>query len=137
MSTTIRSRPRRNRTLTPEEWVVLRAEVQERDRQVVMRWLVANGHPIPRSSLQQLPACPAVVMDPSQWGKCWGPWHLDHVKTDLRMGVKAEDEPDKLVDLCAGHDERGARAGFQWNTAHRAEERKYLLDRRRERAARA
>jgi len=131
----IRRRPRRNRTLGFEEWQRLRLLVAVRDEQVVRRWMAKNGYQLPRAS-QALPACPAVVMDPSQWGTCWGPWSLDHVKDDPMIGQKAPDDEDHLIALCAGHDERGAKAGHQWNTAHRAEERKYLLDRRRERAAR-
>lgn len=70
--------------------------------------------------------CPAVVMDPSVLGTCWGEWHLDHVKDEARMGLKAEDDERNLVNLCAVHDERGMKGGYQWNTAHRAEEREYL-----------
>lgn len=131
----IRRRPRRNRTLSFEDWQALRAVVMSRDWAVVKRWMVANGYRIP-SLASQLPACPAVMMDPSLWGTCWGPWALDHVKDDPMTGRKAPDDEDHLIALCAAHDERGQKAGRQWNTSHRAEERQYLLDRRRERAAR-
>jgi hypothetical protein len=132
----IRRRPRRNRDLSPEDWARLRLLVGVRDEQVVRRWMAENGYVLPRVG-QLPPACPAVVMDPSQWGTCSGPWHQDHVKDDPKIGEKAPDDEDHLISLCATHDERGMRRGHQWNTAHRAEERKYLQDRRRERAARA
>lgn len=131
----IRRRPRRNRTLSFEEWSILRHTVIDRDAMVVKRWMLANGRTIPRA-IDQMPACPAVVMDSRQWGECWGPWGLDHVKDDPMMGQKAPDDEDHLIALCAAHDERGMKGGAQWNTGHRNEERGYLLQRRRERAAR-
>lgn len=126
-------RPRRNR-LDRAGWEKLHPKVLVRDRQVVLRALVARGHRLPRPT-DPMPACPAWVMDPSVWGTCSGPWNLDHVKDDPMMGKKAPDDEDFLVSLCATHDERGMRAGHSWNLAHREDERAYLRDRRRERAA--
>lgn len=130
----IKRRPRRNRDTTPEEWLELSARVKARDRQVVLRWMAERGMPLPRP-IDPVP-CPAVVMDPLQLGTCSGPWNLDHVKDDPKIGQKAPDDEDHLVSHCATHDERGMKRGHQWNTAHRSEQRKYLQDRRRERAAR-
>jgi hypothetical protein len=48
---------------------------------------------------------------------CWGRLTLEHVKDELRMGVRAPSDESHLVTLCQGHTEDGRRAGFQWNTA--------------------
>jgi hypothetical protein len=57
---------------------------------------------------------------------CWGKVTLDHVKSEARMGVRAESDPDHLVSICQGHSEDGRKAGYQWNTANRDKEREYL-----------
>lgn len=137
----IRHRPRRNRTLTREGWAALNARVFNLDVDAVMdycqkqnlvplmlipgtRRMVAKGG---------VDICPAVVMDPSEWGNCWGEWRQDHVKDDPMTGQKAPDDEWHLVCLCAGHDERGMRAGHVWNIANRDKERIYLRERRPER----
>jgi len=70
--------------------------------------------------------CVAPLVDPSQWGLCWGRSTLDHIKDQARMGLRAPSDETHLVALCEGHTEAGARAGYQWNTAHRPELRVYL-----------
>lgn len=45
------------------------------------------------------------------------------------MGVRAPSDEAHLVTLCESHTEAGARAGYQWNTAHRPELRVYLATR--------
>jgi hypothetical protein len=117
--------------------------VIQRDLEVLTAWARQHGWlPIWPASDNRLrigkdkvEICPAVVMDPSQLGTCSGPWHLDHVQdpSNPMKGVKAPDEMDHLVSLCAAHDERGMRAGHQWNTAHRQAEWDYLRERRHER----
>ncbi len=59
---------------------------------------------------------------------CFGRLTLEHVKDELRMGVRAPSDMAHLVTLCQGHTEDGRRAGFQWNTnAHnRQRVREYL-----------
>lgn len=104
--------------------------IHVRDLEVVKRWLRERNLGFLYHG--EIP-CPAVVMDPSQLGSCWGDWRLDHVRDNPMMGQKAPDDEDHLIALCAGHDERGARAGYQWNTASRDLERAYLAERRRER----
>ncbi|HCO01857.1 MAG TPA: hypothetical protein DIT48_00565 [Actinobacteria bacterium] len=47
---------------------------------------------------------------------CFGRLTLEHVKGELRMGVRAPSDMAHLVTLCQGHTEDGRRAGFQWNT---------------------
>lgn len=42
------------------------------------------------------------------------------------MSKKATSDARHLVVVCDGHSERGAKAGYQWNTSHRAEERRWL-----------
>jgi hypothetical protein len=71
------------------------------------------------------PVCVAPVLDPGA-GPCSGGTTLDHVKSQLRMGVRAPSDEAHLVTLCDGHTERGAKAGHQWNTAHRPLLRRYL-----------
>jgi hypothetical protein len=53
---------------------------------------------------------------------------LEHVKTDLRMGVRAPSDAAHLVTLCEAHSENGRRAGHQWNTTQQNREavRRYL-----------
>lgn len=59
---------------------------------------------------------------------CFGTLTLEHVKDELRMGVRAASDLAHLVTLCEGHTENGRRAGYQWNTdkANRARVREYL-----------
>lgn len=47
---------------------------------------------------------------------CWGRDRIEHVKRHPRMGVRAESIPSRLVTLCEGHTEPGARAGYVWCT---------------------
>lgn len=70
--------------------------------------------------------CVAPVVDPKELGRCWGALTQDHVKDDPRMSEKAPDDEEHLVTVCDGHSERGARAGYQWNTANRPLLRRYL-----------
>lgn len=63
---------------------------------------------------------------------CWGNMTLDHVKDEAKMGDRAKSDPDHLVTVCQGHSEDGRKAGYQWNTAHREDERDYLRSRRAE-----
>ncbi len=72
--------------------------------------------------------CVAVLLgaDPAD---CHGRLTLDHIHERNKMGVgkrRAKSDERHLVTLCEGHTEAGARAGFQWNTAHRALLREYL-----------
>ena len=139
----IKHRPRRNRP--PVDWGALTPRVVERDLETVRKTMIERG--VPGAKLIQISGtrvgsvkglftgrfpCPAWVMDPDA-SPCAGSWKLDHVKEELRLGVKAEDDIDHLIALCAVHDERGMRAGYQWNTAHRDEQREYLAARRAER----
>ncbi len=48
---------------------------------------------------------------------CFGRSTIEHVKSDLRMGVRAASDLEHCVVLCEGHSENGRRAGYQWNTA--------------------
>jgi len=136
--TPIKRRPRRGRTLTREQWEELYALVIRLDLDVVIEWAEKRGDLVPlilppgstRIISPKGDLCPAVVMDPSLLGTCSGEWRLDHVKEDPMMGQKAPDDEEHLVALCAAHDERGAKAGSQWNTAHRAEENTYLREHR-------
>lgn len=59
---------------------------------------------------------------------CFGRLTLEHVKEQLRMGVRAPSDERHLVTLCQGHSEDGRRAGYQWNStkANRARVREYL-----------
>lgn len=59
---------------------------------------------------------------------CFGRLTLEHVKDELRMGVRAPSDPAHLVTLCEGHTENGRRGGYQWNTdkANRERVREYL-----------
>lgn len=56
---------------------------------------------------------------------CRGRLTLDHVK-DGPGGFRPKSDVAHLVAICEGHSERQARAGYQWNTAHRPELREYL-----------
>lgn len=95
---------RRRRNRPKVDWEALRAAVFARDAYL----------------------CVAPVVDPKELGRCWGGLTLDHVKDDPRSSVKAEDDEEHLVVVCDGHSERGARAGYQWNTSHRPALRRYL-----------
>ena len=127
----MRRRGRRNRNLDHEAWSKLRVRVILRDVNVVRRTLIERGYKLPRPS-DPMPACPAWVIDPSVWGTCYGEWNLDHVKDQPMIGQKAPDDEEHLISMCCAHDERGARQGRVWNTAHREGQRAYLRDRRRE-----
>lgn len=61
---------------------------------------------------------------------CWGRLTLEHVKSELRMGIRAPSDAAHLVTLCEGHTEPGRRAGYQWNTdkRNRVLVREYLSD---------
>lgn len=80
-------------------------------------WTATNGNP-----------CIAPVLDPSQSDHCWGRITMEHVKAELRMGVRAKSDSAHLVSLCQGHTEDGRKAGYQWNTSKRNRElvREYL-----------
>jgi len=129
--------------MSHEKWERLRLMVTIRDMEVVKKTMIERGIARPEEITfggtfaygQFAPhfPCPAWVMDPAVWGTCSGGWNLDHVKVGPRMGVKAEDDEEHLIALCATHDERGLKAGYCWNTSHREEERAYLRERRRER----
>jgi hypothetical protein len=69
--------------------------------------------------------CMAPLVDVS-CGPCSGRPTIDHVKAELRMGKRAASRRDRMVAVCEGHSESGARAGRQWNTAHRSMQRDYL-----------
>lgn len=71
--------------------------------------------------------CVAVTLGESSMA-CAGRLTLDHVKTDLRLGVRAPSDRAHLVTLCEGHTENGSRAGYQWNTANRPALRWYLRE---------
>jgi len=73
-----------------------------------------------------MPGCVAAFLDPNTSGPCWGRLTLDHIKDEQRMGKRAPSDASHLVTLCQGHTEDGARAGAQWNTAHRPLLRWYL-----------
>ena len=66
--------------------------------------------------------CVAPALDPSQLAACWGRTTLEHVKDELRMGVRAKSDAAHLVSLCQGHTEDGRKAGYQWNTDRRNRE---------------
>jgi len=70
--------------------------------------------------------CVAVLVDWSQFTKCSGRLTLDHIKDQPRMGKRAPSDEYHLVTVCEAHSENGAKAGYQWNTAHRAGLREYL-----------
>lgn len=59
---------------------------------------------------------------------CFGRLTLEHVKDELRLGVRAASDPAHLISLCQGHTEDGRKAGYQWNTDKRNRElvREYL-----------
>lgn len=70
--------------------------------------------------------CVAPFIDDS-CGPCSGRLTLDHVQSGGgRMGKRAPSDREHLVSVCSAHMEYGARAGHQWNTAHRSELRAYL-----------
>lgn len=59
---------------------------------------------------------------------CWGRNRIEHVKDHPRLGRRAEARMDRLITLCQGHTEDGAKAGFVWatNKANREACREYL-----------
>jgi hypothetical protein len=75
--------------------------------------------------------CAAPKIDPSQVGRCWGRSTVEHVKSQLRMGRRAEDDISHIVILCEGHTEPGMKAGYQWNTdkVNRAKVREWIAKR--------
>ena len=76
--------------------------------------------------LERDDGCVAVTLgeDPAA---CSGRLTLDHVHDEMGVGKRrAPSDMAHLVTLCEGHTEAGARAGYQWNTAHRPELRAYL-----------
>jgi hypothetical protein len=93
----------------------LRQAILNRDREMMIS-----------AGISQRITCAAPVIDPSQQGMCFGRSTLDHVKDQPRMGLRAPSDEAHLATLCEGHTEAGARAGHQWNTAHRPELRQYL-----------
>lgn len=101
--------------------------VQARDWAAIYTdWATIVGPMAAKLAMRKVTICVAPLIDRSQWETCSGRSTLDHIKTDLRMGKRAPSDPDHLVSLCEGHTEAGAKAGYQWNTAHRAELRDYL-----------
>jgi hypothetical protein len=60
---------------------------------------------------------------------CWGRNRIEHVKSEPRMGVRAESRLDRLLTLCEGHTEPGTKAGYCWATdkRNRYAMREYLL----------
>jgi len=124
----IRRAPRRNRTLTSADWVELQTLVLRRDAAVVAATLRERLDPLIAARLMATNTypCPAWVIEGGEI-RCEPPntWRLDHIQEGYgRMGVKADDH--RLVSLCAVHDERGMKAGHQWNTANRPALRDYL-----------
>lgn len=113
---------RRNRPAV--DWPRLREVVVRRDLTQMM-WAYVEDHlRLPPPTWKPI-VCVAPIVD-HDCGPCSGRTTLDHVKPEPRMGVKADDVPEQLVSVCEGHSEAGMKAGHQWNTAHRAEERAYL-----------
>lgn len=53
---------------------------------------------------------------------CAGRDHLEHVKSEPRMGHRAPSCPCALVTICEGHSEPGMRAGYVWATSREARE---------------
>lgn len=124
----IKRKPRRNRPVV--DWPRVKAIVIERDLHQMWRQSedAIHHHVSEREFRATRPiVCIAPVVDSMVSRKdCWGRTTLDHVKLEPRTGVKADDVPEQLVSICQGHSEDGMKAGHQWNTAHRAEERGYL-----------
>jgi hypothetical protein len=72
--------------------------------------------------------CVAVRLGADPAG-CAGRLTLDHIHEQMGVGKRrAKSDPAHLVTLCEGHTEAGARAGYQWNTAHRPALRAYLSE---------
>ena len=59
---------------------------------------------------------------------CWGRNRLEHVKSEPRLGVRAESDRRHLLTLCEGHTEPGMKAGYVWCTDRQNREacREYL-----------
>lgn len=99
-------------------------QVLHRDRdEALKRQIVTRMY---RGETATILGCAAAFLAPNTSGPCWGRLTLDHIKSEQRMGRRAESDPAHLVSLCEGHTENGARAGRQWNTAHRPLLRWYL-----------
>ena len=47
---------------------------------------------------------------------CWGRDTIAHVKKEARMAKRAEPQLNRLIDICQGHMEDGARGGYVWVT---------------------
>lgn len=58
--------------------------------------------------------CIAPLLDPES-GECSGRAQVEHVKTNHRLGKRAESDLAHLVTLCDGHTEPGMRSGRAWN----------------------
>lgn len=72
--------------------------------------------------------CPAILIDPDEFSRCWGRWTIEHVKEEPRLGVRASHDLEHCVSLCEGHTEPGMKAGKIWNTAVRPALRQYLKE---------
>jgi hypothetical protein len=72
--------------------------------------------------------CPAILIDPDEFGKCWGRWTMDHVNKQATRGKRAPHSLATVISLCEGHTEPGMKAGHVWNTANRPLIRTYLLE---------
>ena len=61
---------------------------------------------------------------------CWGRTEVAHVKSEPRMGKRAEPDMKHLISICDGHAEPGMRAGFIWvtNADNIAKMREWLRD---------
>jgi hypothetical protein len=71
--------------------------------------------------------CPAVLIDPDEFGKCWGRWTIEHVNLQSTRGKRAPHDLEHCLGLCMGHTEPGMTKGRIWNTANRPLIRTYLL----------
>lgn len=96
-------------------------------REVAQQVMARDAAALKRWCPRHVGLCIAPMLDP-QAGPCFGRTTLEHVKEALRMGVRAESDPQHLVSLCAGHTEPGMKSGRCWNTTkeNRAKVRDYL-----------
>ena len=71
--------------------------------------------------------CAAPKID-AACGPCSWVASVEHVKSDLRTGVRAPSDLAHCLLLCTNHTEPGAKAGVSWNATkeHRALVRAYL-----------
>ena len=95
--------------------------VMRRDELALVTWARKRGW-----SAHGRVICVAPIIDPEELERCRGRMTLDHIKDEPRLAKRAPSDPAHLVSLCEGHTENGAKAGRQWNTAHRPELRDYL-----------